>query len=78
MIDRGQRWRQKRSGRIVVILSPEVHGTGPSWYYEDDPAKEWHHCDVADFFVWREYELIQPEPLEEGVPMTFAGSFPPD
>jgi hypothetical protein len=56
----GSRWRQKRSGRVVVIIESEVHGTGPSWRYEDEPTgpENWHYCDLSDFCLWGHYEFV--------------------
>lgn len=53
----GTRWREARTGRVVRILREEVHGTGPSWTYEDEPGS-WHYCDAWDFCVWERFEFL--------------------
>lgn len=60
----GERWRERDSGRVIVILATEVHGTGPSWHYEDEPVPttrtswSWHYCDVCDFALWDRFEYL--------------------
>jgi hypothetical protein len=60
MIEVGQRWREKSTGRVIVILQVEVHGTGPAWHYEDECPCRQRYCDVADFAIWNRFELEQP------------------
>ena len=57
----GERWLEKSSNRVIVILKTEVHGTGPSWCYEDGGTPgvvNWHYCDVADFSIWKTFEYL--------------------
>ena len=38
----------------------EVHGTGPSWSWEDggDAGEvNWHYCELNDFTTWGRFEL---------------------
>lgn len=58
MIEPGSRWREVETGRIATILASEVHGTGPSYVYDDDDDDEWHYCDVADFVLWGRWEPV--------------------
>lgn len=53
----GSRWREKRTGRIAVILQEEVHGTGPAWTYEDEP-NGWHYSFLDDFVMWNAWEPV--------------------
>jgi hypothetical protein len=54
----GRRWLETATGRTIVIIKSEVHGTGPAWTYEDEP-NGWYYCDVADFFIWDRFKLIE-------------------
>jgi len=57
----GSRWREISSDRVIVIIEPEVYGTGPSWRWEDGgkPGEiNWHYCDIADFVLWKRFELL--------------------
>ncbi len=58
----GSRWREISSGRIIVIIDPMTHDTGPSWRWEDggSPGEvNWHYCDLADFLLWKRFELVK-------------------
>lgn len=56
MIKVGQRWVEKVTGRMIVILEQEVFGIGPAWRYEDEP-EGWHYCSAFDFLLWGRFEL---------------------
>lgn len=66
----GQVWRERENGRLIRILSEEVHGTGPSWTYinargrpepdgPEHPDWFWHYCDLYDFCVWDRFEYVR-------------------
>lgn len=60
-LEPGSRWREVATGRVIVIIDREVHGTGPSWSYEDggNPGEiNWHYSDAADFLIWKRFEPI--------------------
>jgi hypothetical protein len=59
MIHIGQRWREKATGRIIVILQEEVHGTGPAWHYENESHRAWHYCCIEDFVIWDRFEPLE-------------------
>jgi hypothetical protein len=64
MIAVGQRWRNGRNGRVMVILQVDYRGTGPAWHYEGEAPGDWHYSCVQDFTTWGTYALI-PEGYEE-------------
>ncbi len=53
----GSTWVEKRTNRVIVILSEFVHDTGPSWRYVDDPD-HWAYCDIMDFVLWEQFSRI--------------------
>jgi len=58
----GSRWLEVVTGRVIVIIESEVHGTGPSWRYEDGGdygETNWHYCDMLDFLVWGRFKLLE-------------------
>ena len=59
------RWREVATGRVIIIIDPEVYGTGPSWRWEDGgkPGEiNWHYCNITDFFLWKRFELLKDSP----------------
>jgi len=60
----GSRWLEISTNRVIVIINSEVHGTGPSWYWEDggDAGEvNWHYCELNDFTTWGRFELLTME-----------------
>ena len=53
----GQRWREKATGRVVVILRDEHCGVGPLWSYED--TGEQYYCCIEDFVIWDRFEPLE-------------------
>lgn len=53
----GSRWLEAATNRVVVILRPWVHDTGPAWRYEDEPGG-WNYCDMFDFVVWGRFRRV--------------------
>lgn len=52
----GTRWKEVESNRVIVI-----HGPGPMspwWYYQDDPKKEFWHCYIEDFTIWKRFTKL--------------------
>lgn len=55
---RGDRYKQLRTGREVIILDPDYEDGMVSWVYAD--TNDWHYCTVDEFIWGRTYEAIQP------------------
>lgn len=57
----GSRWLNSDNNRVIVIIESEVHGTGPSWRYEDggNPGQvNWYYCQACDFTLWGRFKLL--------------------
>ena len=44
---RGDRYKQLRTGREVIILDPDYEDGMVSWVYAD--TNDWHYCTVDEF-----------------------------
>lgn len=58
MTSQGQRWREKKSGRVVVVLEIEIRGIGPAWHYEDEAPEDWHYSCAEAFGAWGWFVLL--------------------
>jgi hypothetical protein len=47
----GQIWRERRSGREIIILNDEYEDVFVQWHYRDEPASSWHYSDCMGF-LW--------------------------
>jgi hypothetical protein len=56
-VPKDSRWRERETGRVARILEEEVHGTGPSYTYEDEPGS-WHYANLCDWVLWDRWERV--------------------
>jgi hypothetical protein len=60
MIAVGQRWREVKTGRIIIVLQARYRDIGPAWHYEDEPPGDWHYRHHRAFGEWAMFTLLGP------------------